>query len=98
MLQDETSAGNYFKLPNQRLKTDLRKGMILLLEDINTKRGYKLETFYLGVNIADHYLMKLALEGREAPHLVLLGVTSLFLAAKLEQPSSPCLENMITLL
>ena len=58
--------------------------MIHLIEDLNTKRNYKLETFYLAVNIADHYLMNLALEGREAPDLVLLGTTSLLLAAKIE--------------
>ena len=58
--------------------------MIHLIEDLNTMRKYKLETFYLAVNIADHYLMNLALYGKAAPDLVLLGTTSLFIAAKIE--------------
>lgn len=72
--------------------------MILLMEDLNQSRGYKLETFYLAVNIADHYLMKMAISENEAPCLVLLGTTSLLVAAKIEQPRRPCFANMIYLL
>ena len=58
--------------------------MILLIEDLQKSRDYKLETFYLGVNIADHYLMKLAVLGQKAPCLVHLSATALLLAAKFE--------------
>ena len=58
--------------------------MIHLIEDLNTIREYKLESFYLAVHIADHYLMSLALNKKAAPDLILLGTTSLFLAAKIE--------------
>ena len=58
--------------------------MILLIEDLYKSRSYKLETFYLAVSIADHYLMKLASQYRPAPCLVHLGATVLLVAAKIE--------------
>ena len=62
MLNSEKAVGNYLNSFNHQIDSDRRKGMIILMEDINKKRRYRLETFYMGVNIADHYLMKLAIE------------------------------------
>ena len=63
--------------------------MINLIEDLYLLRQYYLETFYLAVSIADRYLVNLTLKEENAPCLVTLGVTSLLLAAKIEQHKSP---------
>ena len=98
MLTEEKAVGCYLKSSSLDIKPNQRRGMILLVEDLNEQRSYKLETFYLAVNIADHYLMKLALSDSSSPDLILLGTTSLLLAAKIEQPNSPCIANLINLL
>ena len=72
--------------------------MVLHIEDLWKSRKYKIETFYLAVNIADHYLMKLASLNRVAPCLVHLGTTALLLAAKIEESLSPCVINLIILI
>ena len=55
-----------------------------MMESLNTMQEYKLDTLFLAVSIADRYLLHLANRSTEAPCLVLLGVTSMMLAAKLE--------------
>ena len=69
--------------------------MVLLMEELWELREYKLETFYLSVSIADHYLMKLAKTKKKAPCLATLGLACLFLAAKLEQPKEPNLRALL---
>ena len=49
----------------------------------------------MSVSIADNYLTKLAMTNQKAPCLVTLGVASLFLAAKLEQPKEPDLVTFL---
>ena len=56
----------------------------MLIKNLNRWRGYKTETFYMGVNIADHFMSKLAMRKQKVPNLVLVGITTLFLAAKVE--------------
>ena len=52
----------------------------------------------MAVNIADKYLAKLAEQGLRAPPIVTLGVVSLLLAVKMNEPQSPNFSNMIHLL
>ena len=68
--------------------------MVNLIEDLYLLRQYYLETFYLAVSIADRYLINLTLKEENVPCLVALGVTSLLLAAKIEQNKSPRFQLM----
>ena len=72
--------------------------MLLLIEDISDYRGYKVDTFYLASNIADHYLMQIYRTNKQVPNLILLSITSLFIAAKMEQPQCPILSNLQTVM
>ena len=63
--------------------------MVLLIEELNREEKWKEETLYLAVSIADRYLIHLAIKGLRAPCLIVLSVTCLLLAAKIEQPFSP---------
>ena len=68
--------------------------MVMMMEKLNDMQNYKLETLFLAVSIADRYLLRLARRQQEAPCLVLLGVTTMLLAAKLEQAEIPCFDVM----
>ena len=46
-------------------------------------------------NIADKYLTYLAKHGERGPNMSMLAATSLLMAAKMEEPFSPCFEKMI---
>ena len=72
--------------------------MIILIEVINNKKQYKLETFFLAVNIADRYLQSLSREAKEAPSHILLAVTAIMLAAKTNESLRPCFEYTAELL
>ena len=72
--------------------------MVTMLKDLQKFKSYKLETFYLAVSIADHYLMVLALKGEAAPNMIYLGVASLIIAIKLEEPIVPRLSKIVMLL
>ena len=58
------------KLSSLALKPGQRKGMMVLIEDLQKGRGYKLETFYLAVSLADHYLATMAREEKPAPESI----------------------------
>ena len=58
----------------------------------------KVETIYLAVNIADRYLNEIAMQGKPAPNLVLLAITSQILAAKANEPIRPSYELTTELL
>ena len=83
MCAQEQINGNYCKFKCRNMRGSQRKGMVLLMEELWRLRDYRLETLYLSVSIADNYLMKLATTNQKAPCLVTLGMTCLFLAAKL---------------
>ena len=59
--------------------------MVLLMEELYEIKGYKIETLFLAVNLADRYLVYVAFSDVEAPCLVTLAVTCILMAAKLEQ-------------
>ena len=64
--------------------------MVTLIEELHSCKDYRLETFFLAVSLADRYLVyTAAAEDEKAPSLILLAVTCLLLAAKLEEHISP---------
>ena len=69
--------------------------MVHLIRELHRKKGYRLETLYLAVSIADRYLCNLR---KRAPCLVLLSVASLLLAAKLNEAMRPSFMHMNRLL
>ena len=98
MLEEESAVGCYLKSASLELKPGQRKGMVILIEDLQKSRGYKLETFYLAVSIADNYLIIMDTYNMEAPCLLTLAVTSLLIAAKIEEQHMPRVLNMTDLL
>ena len=53
MLHEEQSVGNYTKDCFQELA---RRQILILLEDLNKKKGYKEETLFVAANIVDRYI------------------------------------------
>jgi len=73
--------------------------MIVLIETLQQMKGYKDDTFFLAVSIADRYYAYLTdQEVAEPPCRVILAVTCLLIAAKVEQHSEPSITSMIKLL
>ena len=70
----------------------------MLIEELYELKGYKLETLYLAVSLADWYLAERFAKGDELPCLLTLSVIALLMAAKIEEPISPCVSRMIDLL
>ena len=56
----------------------------MLIDKIAKLKDYKEETFFQAVSLADRYLVHVAVLGRKMPSLMLLGVTTTLMAAKLE--------------
>lgn len=63
-------------------------------------KSYKKETVLIAVGLFDRYLSRLATiqTNKEAVDLVLLITVCLMLAAKLNEPMSPCLDNIVPLI
>ena len=72
--------------------------MVILLGELHSKKGYRSETLFLAVSLADRFLINLAVHQVQVPCLVDLAVTCLLLAAKLNQPLRPKFELMNDLL
>ena len=58
-------------------------------------KGYRMETLFLAVSIADRYLAMLAVMHSLTPSLIELGVISIMLAAKVNEHLSPSFYNII---
>lgn len=71
--------------------------MVILIDKIAKLKDYKEDTFYLAVSLSDRYLVHIAVLGRSMPSLTVLAVTSILMAAKLEQPISPSFSRMVRL-
>ena len=88
MLQTEQAVGNYTQYNNATtgfcVSNEQRREMIILIDKIAKLKDYKEETFFQAVSLADRYLVHVAVLGRKMPSLMLLGVTSILMAAKLE--------------
>ena len=74
----ETSLDNYSRLQ-----------MVILIEQLHELKKYKVETLYTAVSIADRYLINQAVTNNPTPDAVVLAVTAVMLAGKLEQEESP---------
>ena len=72
--------------------------MVCLIEQLHSLKGYRLETLYLAVSIADRYLNQLFQRDLQAPNLVTLSITALMLAAKLNQSLKPSFNLTVSLL
>lgn len=72
--------------------------MVCLIEQLQSLKGYRLETLYLAVSIADRYLNQLFQRSLQAPNLVTLSVAAIMLAAKLNQPLKPSFNLTVSLL
>ena len=72
--------------------------MVCLIEQLQSLKGYRLETLYLAVSIADRYLNQLFQRSLQAPNLVTLSVTAIMLAAKLNQSLKPSFNLTVSLL
>lgn len=72
--------------------------MIFLIEEIHALKGYREQTFYSAVAIADRYLMRLAQKGLPAPSIITLGVVALLLSAKVNEAMIPNFKNMVYLI
>ena len=98
-VKGEVAIGNYFvESPKFESSPAHRKEMILLIELLNTKKSYKLETFFLAVNIADRFLEALATQGSDAPSHVLLALTAIMIAGKSNESLRPSYEYTALLL
>ena len=88
MLQTEQAVGNYTQYSNASknfsVSNEQRREMIILIDKIAKIKDYKEETFFQAVSLADRYLVHVAVLGRKMPSLMVLGVTTILMAAKLE--------------
>ena len=69
--------------------------MILMIEELNNLKRYKIETLYLAVSLADKCLLYLVAKNKKPPCLIKLAATCTLIAAKLEEPMSPSINRMI---
>lgn len=69
-----------------------RRGIVDLIEKLHKLQQYKPETLYLATSIADRYIINQAVTNNPGPDAVVLAVTAVMLAGKLEQEESPSFE------
>jgi len=100
MLSQELVIGDYFDLiaPNFGINRDTRESMIKLMERLSDIKGYKEDTLFLAIFLADLYLASLVKENRPAPVLVSLGAICVFMAAKLNETPCPSLDLIIDII
>ena len=101
MLEKEFAIGNYLTheaMQDLCIKSEDRKSMVYLLEELNEAEGWKQETLFQAISIADRYLNHRAKLGKPAPCLISLAVTSLMIAAKIEQHFTPSFKIMNSIL
>lgn len=72
--------------------------MIKLMERLCDIKGYKEDSLYLSIFLADRYLAILAKSNKPAPVLVSLGAISVFIAAKLNETPCPSLDLIIEII
>ena len=73
--------------------------MVILIETLQQMKEYKDDTLYLAVSLADRYLSVLTnqkVEKSTCP--VILAVTCLLLAAKVEEHAKSCIATMLKIL
>ena len=75
-----------------------REQLVLVIESLHDTKGYKLETLYLAVSLADRFLAKTMAAGEPKPCLLTLPVTCLIIAAKIHEEMSPSVTRMLALM
>ena len=68
---------------------------IQMIFHLHQKKGYKMDTLYMAANIFDRYLERIGHCNFNKEKVPLLSCASVLLAAKLEEPLSPCFLRMI---
>ena len=62
MLKKEYAIGNYINLETPiKITQNQRRTLIALIEDLHLRKGYKEETLFIAVSIADRYLVNLCI-------------------------------------
>ena len=95
MLKKEIVIGDYTSNSPIGITRDYRESVVSLIRTLHRLKRYRSETFFLAVSIADRYLSTLT---SELPYLALLSITSLLMAAKLNEPFNPSFAAMNQLL
>ena len=95
MLQKEKIIGDYITNSPVGITRAYRESMVSFIQTLHRLKRYRAETFYIAVSIADRYLATLT---NECPYLALLSVTTLIMAAKLNEPINPSFAVMNQLL
>ena len=92
--------GNYLKdSKNSNITGFERDLMIQTIQFLHAnKYGYKQETMHLAGNIADRYLAHCLSTSSKLPNLTQLATIALLIAAKIEQPITPCFDIMLNIL
>ena len=100
MLSKDYAIGNYVRrLGHERFTNEDRERLINIIQELNRKKEYKVETLHLAGSIADRYLkIVLSSNDQPIPNLFALAATCMLMAAKLEQPISPSFNRMVALL
>lgn len=75
----------------------VRQRFVTLIEDLNTRKGYKEETLYVAQSIADRYFVHLIVRKQLQPCFVTLSLICTLLAAKLCEKIQPSFKRMIDL-
>lgn len=99
MLAEEYAIGDYIHIKNSsvHVSEEARHHMVTLLEELNSLKAYKEETFFLACSLADRYLVNVAVSRQKSPCLIRLAIVCTLMSAKLEQPISPSFNRMIRL-
>ena len=75
-----------------------REQLVLVIESLHDTKGYKLETLYLAVRLADRFLAHRIGNEEPKPCLLTLPVTCLIIAAKIHEEMSPSVPRMLALM
>lgn len=93
-LEREYHPGPHFLERNQRnLKWEMRAILVDWIQEVSSNYFFKREIFHYAVNYIDRFLA--VRRDIETNQLQLVGVTALFLAAKMDEVYTPKLESMV---
>lgn len=69
---------------------------VLILQELNEKKGYKTETLFLAIDIFDRYFTPAGNRMNiNCQRVVLTALTSMMIAAKVSNSLQPCYDNMV---
>ena len=95
MIKNEFPIGNY--TGQYSISPTQRRKLIEIVETLHGRKGYKEETLYIAVSVADRYLVNLMIKQEPIPCLTSLAVICTLLGAKIEQPMHPSFNIMLKL-